>query len=212
MKSGDGIWARGVPPGELNVNQPDYASQVAKANGLQGSIPGHIDPTYNVGITLDDYTAPEYFWLRRGLLGMWGGIQAAVAAQAGWVGIQSAPNVLTVVDTLIVTNPTAAAQVVLYGLTTVTPSAGAYFPCPVRDVRGGTASQCATTGGVRASVANTAPGTPGRVVVPANSSLVVPVEFVLTGANFFSAQCQTLNADFSATIYFRERALLLSEQ
>lgn len=212
MRSGDGIWTRpGTVPGLLDQNQPDYASQVAKANALQGTPPGHLESTYGVGITLDDYTAPEFWWLRRGLLGFWGGLQAAVAAQAGWVGIQGAVGTLTIVKRTIITNPTATAQSVFVGLTTVTPSAGAYFPCPVRDTRGGSASQCATTGGVRASAANTAPTTPLRVFVPPTSSVVIEIPFVLTGAAFFSAQCQTLNADFAANIEFAERALLVSE-
>lgn len=210
MRSGEGLWGRGLSAGELNVNQPDYASQVAKANGLQGSIPGHIDPTYQVGITLDDYTMAEFLWLRRSLMGVWAGLQAAVALQAGWIGIQGAPNVLTVIDQLVLVNTTVTAQLVFYGLTTVTPSAGAYFPCPTRDFRS-IASQCATTGGVRSSAANTAPGTPHRVLVPATNTVIVPVEYVLAGGGFFSAQCQTLNADFSASIQFRERPLLNSE-
>lgn len=212
MKAGDGIWTRpGAVPGRLDQNQPDYASQVAKANGLQGTPPGHIDPTYGVGITLDDYTRPEFWWLRRGLLGLWGAIQTAVAAQTGWVGIQGAPGTLTIVRRTIVTNPTAAAQSVFLGLTFVTPSAGAYFPCPVRDSRGGSATQCATTGGARAAVAVTAPGTPLRLFVPPNSSVCVEVPFVLTGAAFLSAQCQTVNADFAANFEFEERTLLSSE-
>jgi len=214
MRTDDGIWRRpGTPPGVLDQNQPDYASQLAKANGLQGTPPGHLESVYNVSLQLDDYTAPEFWWLRRGQLGLWAGFATAIAGQTGWVGIQGAVGMLTVVRRIILTNPTAVAQKVFVGLTTVTPSAGAYFPCPVRDTRGspGLATQCATTGGVRASAAVTPPGTPMRINVPAGSTVVIDTPFVLTGALFLSAQCQTANADFEANFEFAERPILPSE-
>lgn len=198
-------------PGVLDVNQPDYPSQLAKVFGIQGSIPGELDYRVSVGVQLDDYTRPEYWWLRRGLLGIWGGNQAAVAAQFGWVGIQGSVGTLTVVDQLILNNPNGAALQYLVGITTVTPSAGAYFPCGVRDTRGGTASQCATTGGARAAAALTPPAQAFLVSVPANSSVALEVPFVLTGALFLSAQAQTVNLIAQATFLFRERAILQQE-
>lgn len=198
-------------PGVLDVNQPDYPAQIAKAFGVQGSLPGQLDYRVGVGIQLDDFTAPEFWWLRRGLLGIWGGNQAAVAAQFGWVGIQGAPGILTTVEQIVLTNPNAAALQYLVGITTVTPSAGAYFPCGVRDVRGGTSSQCATLGGARAAAALTPPAQAFLVSVPANSSVVLDTPFVLTGATFLSAQAQTLNVIAQATFLFRERTQLQQE-
>lgn len=198
-------------PGILDVNQPGYPTQIARAFGVQNSVPGQLDPLVSIGVQLDDYTLPEFWWLRRGLLGVWGGNQAAVAGQFGWVGIQGSPGTLTVVDEIVLTNPGAASLQYLVGITTVTPSAGAYFPCGVRDTRGGTASQCATTGGARAAAALSPPAQQYLVSVPAGNSVCLRTPWVLTGALFLSAQAQTVNVAAQATFNFRERPILAQE-
>lgn len=200
-----------VVPGLLDVNQPDYPQQIARAMGTQNTVPGRMDPLVSMGVQLDDFTLPEFWWLRRGLLGLWTGVQAAVAAQFGWVGIQGAVGTLTIVEQVVITNTGVAALPVQLGITAVTPSSGAYFACGVRDVRNGLGAQCATTGAVRAAGALSPSNFPVLVNVPAGNSVTVNVPWVLTGAVFLNAQSTVANVPIAASFSFRERGMLVQE-
>lgn len=198
-------------PGLLDVNQPDYPTMLARAMGTQNTVPGRMDPLISAGVTVDDYTLPEFWWLRRGMQGLWTGIQAAVAAQFGWVGIQGAPGVLTVCERIIIANEGAVVLNAEVGLNTTTPSGGAYFAAGCRDSRNGLGFQTATTGATRAAGALVAPFFPVKVSIPVGSTVVLEVPWVLTGAVFLSAQSRVLNTPIAASFQFRERALLPQE-
>jgi len=204
-------------PAVLDQNQQDYASQLAKALGLQARIPGHLDPRIQVGLTLDDFTRPEFWNIRRGK--MWQG-HVALGAGVGFKAfaqLQGSAGTLCVVQRITISNLSAAVQTYQWGLSrwnaTVTTTPGANS----RDDRAGLSINnpaCILTGGNTTA----APFQPkGQVQVGIGASEVIDCDMILTGkiavvdALAFSVACVTANVPLDVSFEWRERAILPSE-
>lgn len=105
-----------VQPALLDQNQQDYASQAAKALGLQSKIPGHLDPRFQLGFTVDDFRDPEFAWLRRQTLWQGRGVRAATAANLNYVCLPGINGVIAIVTKIIIVNQNAATNVSIIGI------------------------------------------------------------------------------------------------
>lgn len=203
-----------LAPGTLDNNQQSYVSMVARALGIQNRIPGHLDPKEQIGFTLDDFTRPEFAYLRRMALWSMAVEQNAVALQSGYVEIVPVPGTLILVERIVVANVTAAAIAYRFGMAlgqgagTVAVTAvrdTRYFPGqPVTQVRFGTTA---------------APISPvsGYVILPAGSSQELVINAVV-GSSVggpppltFKVINTAVNTACTVTLHGYERPLLPSE-
>lgn len=196
-------------PGVLDVNQQDYASQQSKALGIQVAVPGKLEPGLSVGVQLDDYTRPEFWWLRRGLRGYAGDARGAVAAQFGFFALQCLSGSVLVVEKILLT--AQAAQYLNMGLQAAQPAAGAATAGTVMDSRsfgqGGSARWVLSS-----NAAVTGPVVGTRVWCPAGTLVTIDEPgFVVSGGNWFAVLSTVLNTEFSITVFYRERRLLETE-
>jgi hypothetical protein len=218
MKYRDGEGPRVLgESGLLDLNQQDYPTQLNKALGLQVRPPGHIDTRVSVGIQLDDFTLPEFNYLRRlNLMSVFVGT-AAVAAQFPVIQvIANVPSSLLVVERIIVTNANAAVQTISWGWggfdggVTVTPEA--------RDSRNYQNPGAAYITKQNAA-APTAPNpNAGFVRLPVDATLDIPINHVVTNPTkgFATSACfkivgNQVFTSLSVTILYRERVLLQQE-
>lgn len=213
MKAGDGLWGRKVVPGLLDQNQQDYSTQVGRALGIQGSVPGHVDPTVGVGIQVDDLREVEFQYLRRCIPAYYGSTVAAVAAQFGFSSIRGGNGNLTIVEKCIINNTSAAALVFNCGIMAAFPNGVGAVAGTARDSRFGV-GVLNTLAQVRGGndVAPVAPALPFQVAVPAGQSVCLEPGIVLSSSGaFFSIIAGTVNLAFSVAWFWRERAQLLTE-
>lgn len=205
-------WSR-EEGGLLDQNQQDYSTQVARALGIQGSVPGHVDPRVGVGIQIDDLREVEFQYLRRCTTAYFGSTVAAVAGQFGFSSIRGGNGNLTILEKCIIANTSAAALVFSCGIQGAFPSGVGAVAGTARDSRFGVGvlnTLAAVRGGTDA--APVAPSLPFQVAVPAGQSVVLEPEIVLaSAAAFFSIIAGTVNLGFSVGWFWRERAQLNTE-
>jgi hypothetical protein len=212
MKYRDGEGPRVLrEPGLLDLNQQDYPTQLNKALGLQVRPPGHIDPRVSVGVQLDDYTSPEYWWLRRGIRGYAGDARGATAAQYAFFAIQCLPGSVLVVEKLVISKD-AAAEYLIVGLQAAQPAAAAATAGTPTDSRAfgqGGAARWVLSSSVAVP---TGPVIPTRIYCGAAQSVVLDTPFILTNGFWLSVICQAVNTSLGVTAFYRERRLLPSEE
>lgn len=205
-------------PGVLDQNQQDYATQVTAALNLQGRSPAHVDPKVQVGITLDDFTRPEFWHLRQGTSWSCFDSSPAVAAQRSGLQLSLAalrPGTLVVIERIRVVNLNAATSAFNYGWKQIEAAVGA-TPA-TRDLRlGGVALPSATLG--RYSFAAPAPiRAGGFAMLPANQMAVIDLGWVfVTPGNVGAGEAfgiinQAVNESLTATVEWRERPALPTE-
>jgi len=207
--NGDGVPA----PGLLDQNQQDFTTQIARALGVQGVVPGKLDPLVGVGIQLDDFRALEYQFLRRTTCAYFGSQAAAVAAQFGFSSIRGGNGTLTVIDKIIIANTSAATLAFDCGIQGQFPSGVGNLPGTARDTRFGVAV-LNTLSVVRAGsdAAPVLPSIPYQISVPAGGSFEWDPGVVLSSASaFFSVVAKTVNLGFSVAWFWRERPMLNTE-
>jgi hypothetical protein len=204
-------------PALLDNNQQDYATQLNKALGLQVRPPGHIDARLGVGIQLDDWTRPEFQFLRRMNLYTVRGSVIAVAGQFPVMQlIANVPNSIIVVESALLFNNNGVAQTVSWGWggfdggTTQTPDP--------RDSRnfGNPGSAYVT---INTSAAPTAPSpVGGQIQLAVNQTSVVDLNYVVVNPTkgfvnspVFKLLGNTVNQTLNAVISYRERVLLQTE-
>jgi len=216
MKAGDGIWQRppGSVPGLLDQNQQDYTAQVGKALSIQGSVPGHVDPRLSTGIQVDDFTRPEFAYLRRLTLAYFGSnVPAGGAGLFGFSSIRGGSGKIVVVEKVLIGNPTAATIVFSCGVQGAFPSGVGAVAGTARDTRFGVGTLntlAVVRGGTDA--APVAPSLPFQVAVPAGATYCLEPQIVLVGVgSFFSIIAGTANVAISAAWFWRERAQLHTE-
>lgn len=205
-------------PALLDVNQPDYSTQLTKALGLQSRVPGHLDRRIQLGVNLDDYTQPEFWHLRAGQLGQFSTAISAVAGQAGWLQIRPSAGKMVIVEEITVANFGGAAPLQFtYGFA-VGEGGGTTFQGGTRDDRSlftGTALSPVSFG------TSAVPLLPvnGLGICPINETMTIPVQFVLTsptvGAspfNVFKVLSGMANQRADFGIKWRERFILPSEK
>jgi len=202
-------------PGLLDQNQQAYPPQIAKAMGVQNTVPAKLDPLISVGIQLEDYTAPEFWWLRRAPLVIGGAAAGPVALEKPWVQLEAAAGTLLVVEQIIIANTSGTAHSVEIGLA-LGGGGGTVATAQLRDTRYFPGQPIATT---RAGT-SLAPIVPtGLVVAFANdTTTIVPVAFVLGSVVggppplALKVVGRAVNTAMSVAFVVRERSLLESEK
>jgi hypothetical protein len=208
----------GMVPGLLDQNQQDYPTQVSKSLGLQARAPGHLDPTIQLGITVDDLREAEFQYLRRRTRWTASLTQAAVAAQRASMQLAVSPvnpSVITVIERIIVSNFNAAVSSFKWGWKQI--EAGVPGSVATRDMRtGGTAVPAASFGRMTsAGPATIRAG--GVMVLPASGTAVIELGWViLTPGNVGAGECfgivnESVLQELDVTIEWTERVALPSE-
>lgn len=173
------------------INQLDIGSRLVRGLDAKGEIPKLTSPDYELEILTEDFTQPEYMWLRRATY--WTRSARLAAPGAGLVNVWSLTNanlaaskVLAVVDQIWITNDTAANQLWAIGLSAQN-TVGAFVTLDFgpNDVR-----QSVTPLSVQ-SAYNINAGTNAvalfplanagsfQIMVPANTCLLVPCHYIL---------------------------------
>jgi len=176
-----GFGAPATTPGLLDQNQQAYASQVAKALQLQGSIPGKLDPRIQLGINVDDLSARQFWHLRRGT--SWQNFRdvTAVVGQRGFVQVLGSVGMIAKLEKVVVTNNAGGSLTFTYGLAAFEAAAGGGGVASCDD-RAWSAVSPATVVTFGAAVAPLySPG--GWMIVPTGTSVDVPLGegIILTG-------------------------------
>jgi len=189
------------------------------ALGLQSRVPGHLDRRIGVGITLDDFTRPEYWRSRAGKRFQAYRSVQAVAGQRGFVQVVAQAGVLAVLESAWIGNNSGGALSFAYGLTSFEAAVGG----------GGTASlddrdfSVAAPGVLTTFGSAVAPAAPnaGYILVPNGVMAEIPLGggVVLTGkANpagvvpVWKVCANSVNVAFEVITFWRERSILPSEK
>jgi hypothetical protein len=197
------------------VNQnPDQSEVIFRALNLKGELPRLIDPRFNGSIQMEDYTKPEYWWLRRGVLMQAGADQAAVAAQqsfVSWTPLQTTR--LYVIERVRIYSVTANAGGVI-GLGAAV-AGGANQTNSNRDDRiaGTTADFTKGSGAVVVAGTSAAPVSPPGAI-PFRLAPGAALDFgpyVITGRSVLSVLLSNVNIQLCVSFEWRERELLPSE-
>lgn len=200
-----------LPPGVLAIGQSDLADLVFRALQLKGALPGELDRRFQLGITVDDWTAMEFRWLKRASTWDAVGVAAAVAAQLPWVQLVGVANRLTVIEKLRLNNNSGAAMTLQVGISGTLLGGGASTATAFPDDERYLTARPSTvvTGG---SVVGPAGVLGQNITVPNASAVEVLGPWVLAGGvGVLSVVGQTPNVSFSCGVRFWERVQLASE-
>lgn len=209
MQTGDGY---------LLLGQPELAELTMRALELKGDLPQLIDPRFQLGLTVDDWTRSEYAWLRRQRLGQCAANVAASALNFNTVYVFVAANTptLTVVTQILISNPNAAAATFRYALSN-SPLLVSTFAPLTRDNRSFTAlpgSLC----GLNQAAAAVLPVSAATITLAPGAAMAIPTEYVLgqrVAPNGFSiglvVETAIINSAVNVVMDFRERAALTPE-
>lgn len=212
----------------LAVRQPSQSERVMRALDIKGDLPGYLDPRFQLGLNVDDFTKAEYLYLQRRLLVGSSVSSVAVAAQFSHVGfgyqfaLGTGEQRLTVLTGFWIVNTTAGALGYIGGLANTDCSAlGSGVPDPLdsRFQRNGV--------NTRPRVQALSGSNPTLRLsanmfwhVPAASTLFVPVDAVVTSAatgygtsqgGIFLVAGALVNQPVSCTFLYQEREALQSE-
>jgi hypothetical protein len=210
--------------GHLLNGQPELGERLQRALLLKGEIPQFLEQRIGVSITVDDLTRAEYDYLRRTTRFVSGLTAGAVAAQLSQVvlGFPAGATLrhLLAVDQLIISNFGAAAMSCGFGvaaLAAVVPTVQGLAADDRLWTTGGGGTPSVAMLGNGANAASPLSVQAGAVVLPGNSSIIVPCNFLMTNQLFGVARLgvyvvgNTVNQAVGATFCWRERSLLSSE-
>ena len=197
------------------VGQPELSEQTMRALELKADLPQYVEAKYQLGVTVQDWTLPEYWWLRRGRTYRSGGVTGPVAAQLSYqtLNLVSGPlpgTQMAIVDSVLISNTTAAAgqyqaylatPAVLGGLINAQQADDRQVGPPAFEVRGNSAVAAPVS---LASQVN--------VFIPAGSTFKLDGPWILTGNAMLVVLCLTVNTSVAVTIQWKERAMLTSER
>jgi len=214
-----------VRDGLMLLGQSEYSEALMRILSLKGDLPQYLDPRYNVAFQVDDYSRPEWAWNRcqsRWSVGGTGVAGAGVFSIFAFFG-QSVQGrgVMAIVDTILVSNPSAATISVNFGLTL----AGFGGVAATRfgqllDDRQFQATQSAYAAGTGQNAASPAPAQAFLFSIPAGGNLQLPVTpLVLTNVpnaagtfnSGFVIVPTVVNTGMQVGMVWRERALSDSE-
>jgi hypothetical protein len=208
VRDGGGLPPQPWVPGRLDVNQQDYITQLNRALGLLGMPPGHLEPLFGMSFTLDDFSRPEFLWLRRGVLLQTGELIAAAGAGTYATVQMSAPGSAKMVVVESVTVSLSAAGTVMVGLSGLVALTNRTIA--VRDARATASSALVVSSGTPGGVT---PAGSIAVFLQANTPFTIQGPWVLTGNPLlgFTVACQTQNTGMAYGITWSERSLLPQE-
>lgn len=212
--------------GHLLVGQPDIAGRLSRALALKGELPQFTEQDYNLGITVEDLTRPEFNWLRREARYFGGTQVGAVAAQFSQITFSTlvaGTRGLAVVEKIVLSNITGAANGFIVGMSLT----GGSVIAPTLNAAPGDDRVGIAPGGFGPGMFGvgfgTSAGTPiaaptfTTIQLPANESFVLEGPWVLTGAPIGIARSilvvtsTQVNVAIAASFYWRERSLLATE-
>ena len=211
--------------GLMLLSQSEYSERLMRVLGLKGDLPQYLDPRYGLAFTADDYSLPEWSWPRR--MSRWsvggtGVAGAGVFSIFAFAGQNVAGrNTMGIVDSILVSNPSAATISLTIGLT-MSGSGGVALTRfgQILDDRQYGNTQSAYAAGTGQNAASPAPAQGFLFSVPAGGSVLVPVTpVVMTNApnigGIFTSGIvivpTAVNTGFQAGITWRERQLSDSE-
>jgi hypothetical protein len=200
----------------LPVGVPEYQERLMRALDIKGDIPQELRAQLQPVFVAEDFTQPEFFWLKRGRSFQCFSGVAAVAGQNPVVELQAVtgnPDVLAVIDRIIISNPGAAAITVRFGLNTVRQVAGAVTPTATDERQlGQAAAYRVFTGNV--VYANNAAQMGFDLAT--RQSAIIPGPWILsgfgTGAGCFGVYADALNVGLQVGVSWRERQLYQTER
>jgi len=194
----------------LQVGQQDLSETMFRALRIKGQLPKLIDPRFNVSIQGEDFTKPEYWWLRRGILGYVGDFVGAVAGQFSFIDLSIAQRRLSVIESIVLTNRNGAAASYRFGFGAAVAVGGTNGNQPRDDRTAGRAITTLMTSGTNAApllgpndfFISLAPGT----------SIVIPGPYIMTGIQNFHCIMMVVNQELMCHFNLRERELYPEEQ
>lgn len=206
-------------PAVLDQNQQDYATQIARAVALQSKPPGQLDPRIALGITVDDWTLPEFWTLRRGT--RWQAMRSpgAVAGQRGFVQATGSPGTLSVLERVWIYNNSGATLTFNYGMWAIEAAAGGGGGAVLDDRY----YSAASPGTLITWSTAVAPGSPnsGSILTLTGTMTEVPLNggIVLTGkpntagvVPAWKLVANQVNLAFDVMFFYRERPILDTER
>lgn len=203
----------------VDVNQLDYSSLLTSALNLQRRMPGDLEPTLNASIQLDDWTLPEFWSLRKGTAWQKYVTLGAVALQKSFVQVLGGQGMVTILERVVVVNPTGVGQTFIYGITAFEAAAGGGFVGPMDDRYWGASSPGTLITGSTAVAPSV--GNQGYAVVPAGATADIPLGrgVVLTGTPnaagvvpVWKIVNNVVNVGVDVVLFWRERPILPSEK
>lgn len=207
-----------TPVGLNLIGQPELSELVMRALALKGDLPQLCDPVYGLSLQADDWTLPEYQYLRR--MGRWqaGEGTAAVAAQfAYWVlGPRTLGRNLCVVERLLINNfsGTPFTFYVYLSQNAAVPGNGTIaLPTDDRLNLGDLTSRGNFSIGVGNIAADAHPSGSAIITIPATTAFMLDAPYVLSGQRFGGVATQLVvqhsqvNVQFHCTAWWRERSI-----
>jgi len=208
--------------GYLLLGTPELSEQVFRVLQLKGDLPQLLDPRYQLGITVEDFTRAEYAYLRRTKLMTY---RLSIAAGVGFPSIGQltfpGPTIpyLGIVEQIVFNNPGVAAasyQVYFAAATVIASTSGG----TERDDRVADPALIANPfgcGGFLAGVINTVAQTPPAagalaVTVGPTSSFVLDVPWVIAENAAFTVATVANNTALDVSLIVRERMGQVSER
>lgn len=207
------------PEPRLDINQSAYATQLSRALALQQRVPQVLDRRIQAGVQVDDFTLPEFFWLRQGVLACQWVQTAAVAAENSFAEFTPAAGVITVLEGMWLMQGNAAASTIKFGYA-IGNAVGAITSGSARDDRapgvpGGTI-QYGTTPAIIHPVMGQV-----RLTATPGDKVYVPLNFVMTNPakgpaappfQKFKISSAAVNQVLDVTLFWRERPIMESER
>lgn len=207
--------------GMLAINQPEQAERFARTFGIKGDLPNVCDPLLQLGITLDDLTQPEYWWLRRGRRFDSFSSNVATALNFGkvFLGSPQATDAFAVVERVTIINQLATQAAFRIGMVFAVASAANANQKP-RDSRIGINGRAVFVCNAALGVGNDLTNNAAIVVnVPPTSTLFVDGPWIISGQNNGGTQLSSLmvetdaiNQPIAASFTWRERTMLVEER
>lgn len=207
----------------LLMRQPDVGERAFRALGIQGDLPEYLKDGYDLSVTAEDLTLPEFWYARRGAWFDGSKAPGPVAGQYSFVSLghpQLAP-VLAVVLECWIWNPDVAARNFVVGLAYDRGNTADANQAP-RDARDNFRRSAFSVNASNNAVLQLTGEGSRLVTVPAQAMVSIPGPWILSAAKpsptgvagqrtQLVVQSQILNTTFQAGFTWRERAMLESE-
>jgi hypothetical protein len=214
--------------GNLLIGQSELGEQTMRALELKGDLPQLVDPRYQLGINVDDWTLPEYRWLRRQLRCVYpmDSIAGAGTNVIQWRLPSGGPRALVVLERMLLTNSTAAVHDYQFYFTTTSVASFVSGAMAVDDRQKAVIANPIGNGMLICGLINTgAPPTgPGAgtciVSIPASTTIEIKLDWILTQGldagnslpYIFTVAGTVAALPMRAVLFTRERALLDAER
>jgi hypothetical protein len=203
------------------LQDPGPLAQFQRAWGIQGQLPALAEARVQVGISADDLTAAEYWWLRRGKRVMADCQIAASAANFSTFAVQAKPGnigqVMLVIEKLCFYNATGVLQQIRWGVGPAGVQVSTFFDLQFMDDRqAGSPSTFFSQGSDNTSAVSNFPGAPNtymNMVAGIGAAVIFDnLNIILTGNQTLTIQSSAINLPLHANVFGRERILNPAER